>query len=91
MIEARKAAYAAHDAAKVAIGDAREAARAEGHAVATAHMADHKPDAAIYAIRVVRVASPNDMRDQVGKVECRCQGERLPQAICDLVLSDEDN
>ena len=90
MTQAREAAYAAHDAAKAATGAAREAARAAGHAVATAHMADHELGAAAYAIRAVRAASPEDTRDEAGRIECQWQRERLPEAIRALVLSDED-
>jgi hypothetical protein len=90
MMQAREAAYAAHDAAKVAFGAAREAAHAAGHAVATAHMADHELGAAAYAIRAVRAASPIDTRDEAGWIECQWQRERLPEAIRALVLSDEN-
>ena len=90
MTQAREAAYAAHDAAKVATGAARETARAAGHAVATAHMADHELGAAAYAIRAVRAASLPDKRDEAGQKECQWQREQLPDAIRALVLSDED-
>ena len=90
MTEAREAAYAAHGAARAAAGPAREAARAAGHAVATAHMADHELGAAAYAIRAVRAASPVDMRDEAGRIECQWQREQLPEAIRALVLSDEE-
>jgi hypothetical protein len=43
---AREAAYAAHAAARDASGAAQHVARAAGHAVATAHMADHELGAA---------------------------------------------
>jgi hypothetical protein len=89
MTQAREAAYAAHDAARASSGAAREAARAAGHAVATAHMADHELGAAAYAIRAVRAASPAAARDEAGGLECRWQREQLPEAIRDLVLSDE--
>ncbi len=75
---------------KNATGAAREAARAAGHAVATAHMADHELGAAAYAIRAVRAASPPDKRDEAGRIECQWQSVRLPDAIRALVLSDED-
>jgi hypothetical protein len=90
MEQAREAAYAAHDAARATSGAAREAARAAGHAAATAHMADHELGAAAYAIRAVRAASPAAERDEVGDLECRWQRTRLPEAIRDLVLSDEE-
>ena len=88
--QAREAANAAHDAAKVASGAAREAARAAGHAAATAHMADHELGTAAYAIRAVRAASPEDRRDEAGRIECQWQREQLPEAIRALVLSDQD-
>ncbi len=89
MSQAREAAYAAHDAAKIATGAASESARSAGHAVATAHMADHELGAAAYAIRAVRAASSKDMRDDAGQIECQWQRKQLPNAIRDLVLSDQ--
>lgn len=89
MTQAREAAYAAHDAAKSACGAAREAARATGHAVAIAHMADHELGAAAYAIRAVRAAAPDDARDDAGQAECEWQRERLPEQIRSLVLDDQ--
>lgn len=89
--EARKAAYAAHAAARDASDAAAvAAARAAGHAAATAHMADHELGAAAYAIKAVRHASPAAEAAAAGERECRWQRERLPQAIRDLVLSDEE-
>ena len=90
MKQAREAAYAAHDAAKAATGAAREAARADGHVVATAHMTDHELGAAADAISAVRAASPADAVDEAGRIECQWQRERLPEAIYALVLSDEN-
>ena len=90
MTQAREAAYAAHDAAKTATGSAREAARAVGHAVAIAHMADHELGAAAYAIRAVRAASPADKRDEAGQIECQWQRDQLPEAIRALVISDQN-
>jgi hypothetical protein len=55
MFEARKAAFASHDAARKAKEDgnvdACEAARSCGHACATAHVKDHAIPAAAYAIK----------------------------------------
>ena len=90
MTQAREAAYAAHAAARETSGAAREAARAAGHAVATAHMADHELGAAAYAIRAVRAASPTDKRAEAGRRECLWQRACLPEAIRDLVLSDQE-
>jgi hypothetical protein len=89
--QARKAAYAAHAAARSAPDPAaREVARAAGHAVATAHMADHELGAAAFAIKAVRLASPEPDAIAAGKRECRWQREQLPEAIRELVLSDEE-
>jgi hypothetical protein len=89
--EAREAAFAAHAAARSASDTvAREAARAAGHAAATAHMADHELGAAAYAIRAVRAASPQPDAMAAGERECRWQREHLPEAIRELVLSDEE-
>ena len=90
MLQAREAAYGAHDAARTATDSAREAARAAGHAVATAHMADHELGAAAYAIRAVRAALPEDTRVEAGIIECKWQLERLPEPIRALVISDEE-
>ena len=88
MIQAREAAYAAHDAAKAATGAARDAARAAGHAVATAHMADHELGAAAYAIKAAQAAS-KDNSVEAGHQECQWQREQLPEEIRELVLDDE--
>lgn len=55
MMEARKAAFAAHAAARAAEGveAACAAARATGHAAATAHMTGHAYHAAAYALKAV--------------------------------------
>lgn len=55
--EARAAGLEAHAAARDAANDAaRAAARAAGQAVGTAHMADHAPHAAAYAIQAMQAA-----------------------------------
>jgi hypothetical protein len=90
VIQAREAAYAAHEAARAVTGAAKEAARAAGHAAATAHMADHELGAAAYAIRAVRAAALCEQRDIAGKIECQWQRKRLPEAIRALVIEDED-
>ena len=89
--EAREAAFAAHAAARSASdAAAREAARSAGHAVATAHMADHELGAAAYAIKAVRLSSPAAVATPAGERECQWQREHLPEAIRELVLSDEE-
>ena len=89
MTLAREAAYAAHDAAKETTNIASAAARAAGHAAATAHMADHELGAAAYAIKAVRIAASPDTQDIAAKDECAWQRNQLPNAIRDLVVSDQ--
>jgi hypothetical protein len=55
-------------------------ARSAGHAVATAHMADHSLGAAWYALRAVKSAG------RPVEAERRWQDEQLPPGIRDLVL-----
>lgn len=89
--DAREAAFAAHAAARDATDPiAREVARACGHAVATAHMADHELGAPFYAIRALRLVSPASEAQATGERECRWQRERLPDPIRELVLSDQE-
>jgi hypothetical protein len=88
--EAREVAFVTHTAAREASDPAaRAAARAAGHAVATAHMADHELGAAAYAIKAVRLASTASDAMMAGEEECRWQREQLPEPIRELVLSDE--
>ncbi len=56
-------------------------ARAVGHAVATAHMADHSIVAALYALKAVKNAGKSI------DAERRWQNEQLPSEIMDLVLT----
>ena len=82
--EARAAALEAHAAARDAEGAARLVARASGHAVATAHMADHAPKAASYAAKAVEAVSEG----QNGATKERAwQKEQLPKGIQELVLA----
>lgn len=91
VLQAREAAYAAHAAARSASDPAAsQVARAAGHAAATAHMADHELGAAMFAIKAVRLAAPPSEADAAGERECRWQREQLPEAIRELVLSDEE-
>ena len=82
----RDAAFAAHAAARDATGTAREAARSVGHAVATAHMADHQLGVAFYALRAVDLAKPAD--PVAIERERQWQIDRLPDDIKTLVLDD---
>ena len=81
--QARSHAVAAHVAAREVHGAARLAARACGHAAATAHMADHELGAAFYALRALATASPEDLES-----ERAWQLRSLPERVADLVRSD---
>lgn len=63
------------DSQKIAI------VRAAGHAVATAHMADHSLGGSLYALKAISIAggSPDDERNW--------QNEQLPPEIKELVIS----
>lgn len=79
MIEARKAAFASHAAARDTIDlAAQAAARAAGHAAATAHVADHARHAASYALKAVSAA--ND-KDNAMVAERNWQYECLPRHL----------
>jgi hypothetical protein len=56
-------------------------ARSVGHAVATAHMADHSLGAALYALKAVKDAGKSI------DAERRWQDEQLPSEIKDLILT----
>ena len=88
--EARAAAVAAHAAARSASDDAaRAVARAAGHAVATAHMADHSLGV-VYAVRAVKLASPAQAAEAAGDREHQWQREHLPEEVRELVVSAQD-
>ncbi len=90
--QARQAAFGAHAAAReVSNSAAIEVARSAGHAVATAHMADHGLGAAAYAIRaVIKSVSKSDAM-RVSELECGWQQDQLSETIRELVLSDQQN
>jgi hypothetical protein len=79
--EAMKAARSAHVAAREKNEQAEVAvARAAGHAVATAHMADHALGGALYALKALSHSGGNV------NAEREWQNNRLPQQIKKLVL-----
>lgn len=83
---ARAAAVEAHAAARAADEEAaRCVARAAGHTVATAHMAEHAPGAAMYALKAVKAAA--DKQNDAVTQEYSWQLEQLPDEIRGLVLS----
>jgi len=78
MVDARKAAFASHAAARMANNAAAQAAaRAAGHAAATAHVADHARHAATYALKSVSAVAD---REAVN-VESDWQYRRLPEHL----------
>jgi hypothetical protein len=56
-------------------------ARAVGHAVATAHMADHSLGAALYSLQAVKNAGKSVDKER------RWQNKQLPSEIKDLIIS----
>jgi hypothetical protein len=60
-------------------------ARAVGHAVATAHMADHSLGAALYALKAVKNAGKSVDEER------KWQNDVLPSEIMDLVLNARKN
>jgi len=80
--EARKASVDAHKVARESTNPVAIAvARAVGHAVATAHMADHSLGPAGYALKAVKNAGKSI------DAERKWQDEQLPLEIKDLVLT----
>ena len=53
-------------------------------------MADHELGAPFYAICAVRLASTPSEAQAAGQRECRWQRDQLPDAIRELVLSDQE-
>jgi hypothetical protein len=89
MSDSRAAGGHAMAAARVLSGAARHAGFAAGQAAVVAHVAAHELGAAAYAIKAVRAAVPESESEDAGRLECRWQRERLPEAIRELVLDDQ--
>jgi hypothetical protein len=80
--DARKASLDSHTVAnETSNPTAIAVARSVGHAVATAHMADHSLGAAWYALKAVKNA------DKSIDAERKWQDEQLPLEIRELVLT----
>jgi hypothetical protein len=80
--DARKASVDAHAVARESSNPTAIAvARSVGHAVATAHMADHSLGAAWYALKAVKNAGKSIDEER------KWQDEQLPSEIKDLVLT----
>jgi hypothetical protein len=83
--DAMKASLSAHAVARESSDPASTAvARSIGHAVATAHMADHSLGAALYALKAVSCAGKSVEKEREWQ---RMRLERLPAEIVELVLS----
>jgi phosphoglycerate dehydrogenase-like enzyme len=80
--DARKASVAAIALARESTDQVEIAlARAAGHAVATAHMADHSLGGAIYALKAIKFANKSV------EAERKWQNDRLSTDIRDLIMS----
>ena len=88
MAEVRKAALAAHAAARRApeAGAARFAARAAGQAMAAAHVTQHALASAIYALKAIAAAGPAEAETQTAK-EREWQLRHLPRNLRGLLGS----
>jgi hypothetical protein len=89
MSQSRAAGGHAMAAARELSGSARFAAFAAGQAAVVAHVAAHELGAAAYAIKAVRASVSGPEGERAGRLECRWQRERLPDAIRELVLEDQ--
>jgi len=84
--DARKAAVEAHAVARESSNPtAKAVARAVGHAVATAHMADHSLGPAYFALKAVKSAGKSV------DAERQWQDKQLPSDIKELVQSARKN
>ncbi len=82
MSEARKIAFASHAAAREThIESACLAARAAGHAAATAHVAKHSPHAAAYAIKAIAEQCSESKHEKLLDVEREWQLLQLPEHL----------
>jgi hypothetical protein len=84
--DARNASLAAHSVARESSNPAAiSVARSVGHAVATAHMADHSLGAAWYALKAVKNSGKSV------DAEIKWQNEQLPSEIKELVLTARES
>ena len=82
--EAMKASMTAHTVARESRDPVSTAiARSVGHAIATAHMADHSVGAALYALKALKLAGRPISEEQDWQSR---QLQKLPLEIADLVL-----
>jgi hypothetical protein len=82
--EAMKASSGAHAVARESSDLVLTSiARSIGHAVATAHMADHSPGAALYALKALKLAGKPTGQERAWQ---HAQLLQLPQHIVEIVL-----
>lgn len=82
---AMKASLSAHAAARESTDQTSIAvARSVGHAVATAHMADHSLGAALYALKALKLAGKSIDEERDWQIK---QLQQLPTEIADLVIT----
>lgn len=83
--EAMKAAVISHSVARESSDPIHVAiARAVGHAVATAHMADHSLGGALYSLKAMKYAGYSVEKER------KWQNEHIPSDLKDVVLSTLD-
>jgi hypothetical protein len=83
--KAMKASSAAHLVARESSDPTIIAvAHSIGHAVATAHMADHSPGAALYALKALKSAGKSISHEREWQIK---QLRQLPREIADAVLT----
>lgn len=82
MVDCRKAAFAAHAAARETTNPAAvAAARAAGQAVAVAHMWDHAPHAADYAAKAASLRANEDETKNAKEAEREWQWNELETGL----------
>jgi hypothetical protein len=83
---AMKASQGAHTVARESSDPLKIAvARSIGHAVATAHMADHSLGSALYALKAVKIAGNSIEQER------KWQNDHLPSEIRELIISSMIN
>jgi hypothetical protein len=91
MGDAREAAFRANAAAREMPDPSKFAALSAGQAAAVPHVAAHDLGAAAYAIRAVGAYVPSDDSARARAEERDWQRARLPAAIRELVLDDQQH
>ena len=89
MTDAHNMAFQANAAGRGLPDPAKFAALSAGQAVAVAHVAAHDLGAAAYAIRAAGAAAPAATADIARAAERAWQRDRIPAAVRELVLEDQ--